>query len=430
MKTKFYSEIILIFLALINAGCANKENAIAPSFLDIEEFVVDKTIKAELVHNHSNYTLENKIILTLPANYALKYITPTIKAHKYTSEISPGSGQKVTFEDSSPIPYTLTGKNGVKTKYNLYVRRSGIFKAIVESADIQMDKVNVQQLRVKIPTIGTVDNTKVYEALFFDENDNQKYVVTSNDAGYNVSFRLPQYFKSGKYKIKILHKDRDRLDVTLREAEPILINFIKSKTSSIFVPEPLVLKGQTYTIRGYGFANEKQYKLRLKNDFINAPIDIFGQYIDETQINFLVPDNVEEVDYEASFLENEIRKEASLLNNTMFITKDKANKSLLTLFEFESNGVINVDKPTYIRGGSIKTPVFDREIGGSYQLVLTNLNTGEIYDLIGKGSYNVATFVSYLSFDIPAGIPAGLYSVQGLRDGRKTTRYWKKIEIK
>lgn len=430
MKTNSFPLVIWLFLLLIGFSCGDKEPKIAPTFLDIEEFIVDGNIKAELVHNHSNYALENKIIVTLPVNYTLNYITPTIKAHKYASEISPESGEKIIFEGKNNIVYKLTGKNGVTTKYNLYVRRTDALKVNIPLPDYQLKQVEGQLLTFSILNLGTTNNLSLFEALFLDETGNQKYYSSSTTNGAIIDFPLPKYLISGKYQVKILMRKRDEMKTLLRESEPISINFIKSTYSSFSQLEAKILKAKVYTIRGYGFGIEKQYKLKLKNDFMPSVLEIKGQYIDETQIDFLIPDDLEDADYEGVFLENDIQKISSLPNNTVFLTKDAGRNSLITLFEVSKAGHTNIEKPTYTKGESINTPYFFRNPSTPYNLLLTHLTTGNEYVIPGKDTYYAPTFSYFLSFTVPSDIPAGFYSVQGLKDGQRTTRYWKKIEIK
>jgi hypothetical protein len=430
MKTNSFPPVILLFLLLIGISCGDKEPNVVPTFLDIEEFIVDGNIKAELVHNHSNYALENKIIVTLPANYTLNYITPTIKAHKYASEISPESGEKIIFEGKKNIIYKLTGKNGVTTKYNLYVRRTDALKVNIPLPDYQLKHVEGQLLTFSVLNLGTTNDLFLFEALFLDEKGNQKYYSSTTTNGAIINFPLPKYLISGKYQVKILMRKRDEMKTLVRESEPISVNFIKSINSSISLTEARILAGQTYALRGYGFSADKQYKLNLRNDFMSASLELRGQYINETQINFLLPDNLEEVDYEGLFFENNIPKNSSLRNNTVFLTKDATRNSLVTLFEINNNELINLEKPTYSKGQSISTPYFYSTVEGIYNLVLTNLNTGEEFTLIGQGMFLATRYIPYLSFTIPSDIPIGFYSIQGLKDEQKTTRYWKKIEIK
>lgn len=435
MKTRFPLRIILLCLLLIGNGCRDKQPEIIPDFWTIEEFSVDKNIKAELIHNSSNGLTENEIILTLPSTYGFDYISPTIKA-KYAVTIYPKPEEKTVFENKWPMTYRFTDRKGKAIEYKLYVRRNDVLKATIPSHDFQLKNVHDQFLTFTLQNVGTIDNSVVYEALFYDVNGNQKYSVLGNSMDWKLSVLIPfpQYFISGNYQVRIRMIKRGQPNKVLRDSEPILINFIKSINSTIMYPSPRFLQGQSYTVRGYGFSAEKKYILRLKNDFMASNIDLIGQYIDETQINFPLPTNLEEVDYEGNFLEDGIKKDVWLPNNTLFLHQEPNVKSLVALFAVKDKfdfSYLTTSKSSFNRGETINTPYFNNNRQNNFNLIMTNLNSGEEFKLIGTMASHFSTVEHYfLSFPIPSNIPAGFYSVQGLKDGQRTTRYWKKIEIK
>lgn len=437
MKTNSYLGIILLCLLLIGNGCRDKQPEVIPDFWSMEEFSIDGSIKAELLHSSTNKQTDNEIILTLPPTYSYDYIIPAIKA-RYAEKIYPQPGIKVAFENKPYTTYRLIDKTGKWIEYKLYVRRSDTFKLSLPSQKYQLEELNKQSFSVDLPNAGTVDGRMGYEAVFFDENGNQKYstITYSVYSSLRVNFIFPQYFKSGRYQVKVRIHERSQPNNILRESEPISVNFLKSKYSTFLPPNPQLLQGQAYMIRGYGFSADMQYKLKLKNDFITSPIDIIGQYIDETQINFSLPNNLEEVDYEVSFLENDIPKKVWLPNNTIFLAKDKTLKSLVALFEMKADlfdySFTNMLKSTYSKGESINTPLFFNRTSNQEKLnlIMTNLSSGQEFNLISTDVFLPSREYSYLSFAISSNIPAGFYSVQGLKDGQRTTRYWKKIEIK
>jgi hypothetical protein len=439
MKTRFSLGSILISLLLIGGSCRDKgkEPEVIPDFWTIEEFAIDKNIKAELIHSQTNKQTDNEIILTLPSNYVHDYVIPIIKA-PYAVAIYPKSGAKVNFENQRYITYRFTDRHGKWIEYKLYVRRSDTFKLNLSSQEYQLEELNKQSFSVDLPNVGTIDGRIGYEAVFFDENGNQKYsTIAYPDYRYlRVNFIFPQYFKSGSYQVKIRIHERSQPTKILRESEPISVNFLKSKYSTLLPPNPQLLQGQSYMIRGFGFSADRQYKLKLKNDFITSPIDIIGQYIDETQINFSLPNNLEEVDYEAYFLENDIPKKVWLPNNTIFFAKDNTRKSLVALFEMKADlfdySFTNMLKSTYNKGERIDTPYFFYRTSNQekFNLIMTNLSSGQEFNLTGTDVFLPSREYQYLSFTIPSNIPSGQYSIQGLKDGQKTTRYWKKIEIK
>lgn len=437
MKTNSYLGIILLCLLLIGNGCRDKKPEVIPDFWTMEEFSIDGGIKAELLHSSINKQTDNEIILTLPPTYSYDYIIPAIKA-RYAEKIYPQPGIKVAFENKPYTRYRLIDKTGKWIEYKLYVRRSDTFKLSLPSQEYQLEEPNKQSFSVDLPNAGTADGRMGYEAVFFDENGNQQYstITYSVYSSLRVNFIFPQYFKSGRYQVKVRIYERSQPNNILRESEPISVNFLKSKYSTFLPPNPQLLQGQAYMIRGYGFSADMQYKLKLKNDFITSPIDIIGQYIDETQINFSLPNNLEEVDYEASFLENDIPKKVWLPNNTIFLAKNKTLKSLVALFEMKADlfdySFTNILKSTYSKGESINTPLFFNRTSNQEKLnlIMTNLSSGQEFNLISTDVYLPSREYSYLSFAIPSNIPTGFYSVQGLKDGQRTTRYWKKVEIK
>jgi hypothetical protein len=435
MKKNSFLPLIWLCLLLIGISCSDKEPKIIPAYWQIEEFAIDKNIKAELIHNSSNNPTGNEIILTLPSNYTHDYIIPTIKA-KYAVTIYPKPAVQLIYENKWPMTYRFTDKNGKWIEYKLYVRRNDVLKASTPSQEFQLEKVQGQFLTIALQNVGTIDNSVVYEALFYDATGNQKYSVLGNsmDSQLAVLIPFPQYFISGNYQVKIRMVKRSEPNKILRDSEPISINFLKSKASTIVNLNPRLLQEQSYTIRGYGFNASKKYTLRLKNDFMNSDIDLTGQYIDETQINFSLPVNLEEVDYEGSFLEDGIKKDVWLPNSTLFLHRESNVKSLVALFTVKDKfdfSYLTTSKSSFNRGENINTPYFNTNRNNVFNLIMTNLNSGEEFKLTGTiASHFSAVEYSFLSFPIPSTIPPGFYSVQGLTDGQKTTRYWKKIEIK
>lgn len=441
MKKQITLNLIILGLILIIGGCESRFYSpivIVDYRATIKEFSIENGVKATIEEGRGGS--ENKIILTLPADYQLDYIIPNITVSDSTKGITPKSGEKVVFENQRPITYELLDKQGNKHNFYLYVRRTDKLKVQLLTKEWNSDKLDeFGNIRMQIEAIvnnrGTSferDNLK-----FFDKSGTEVNVLNGwtsptylNTIYYNNYKNGKENFpKSGDYKVRIVIGDRISEDFPFS---------IKKSSKPAFPANGFLsrlLKNDQITIKGFNFDANVQYKLKLKNDFINSALEILLTFTDENTLSFSVPTSFEECDYEGSFFENENKVEIQINNKPISIISKLDNTSQFSVgfFGFEDNAQQpNISQKFIFKKGeqigsfmrSQTSPNKDN------QLKLVNLADKKEYVLSGLQKGWAIAGAYWLSFVITDDIPTGQYEVYGIINGALSLRNSKKLEIK
>jgi hypothetical protein len=272
---------------------------------------------------------------------------------------------------------------------------------------------------------------------FFDKSGTEVNVLNGNTSSVhpntiyynNYNNGKENFPKSGDYKVRIVIGDRISEDFPFS---------IKKGSKPVFPADGFwgrLLKNDRITIKGFNFDANTQYKLKLKNDFINSALDIPLTFIDENTLSFSVPASFEECDYEGSFFENDNKVEIQINNKPISIISKPDNISQFSVgfFGFEDNAQQpNISQKFIFKKGeqigsfmrSQTSPNKDN------QLKLVNFSDKKEYILSGLQKGWAIAGAYWLSFIITDDIPTGQYEVYGIINGELSLRNSKKLEIK
>jgi hypothetical protein len=444
MKKQIMFKLIVLSLILIIGGCKDKvlnpitNNPISDGRITIKEFSIENGVKALI--EESNSGGENKLILTLPSNYPLDYVTPNIVVSESTKEITPKSGERVLFEGQQPIYYKLLDKEGNYQNFFLYVRRTEKLEVKTITKEWIFDKID-QMGYVKLQIEATLGKMGTYNGgtylVFLDKFGNkvnqlggyQSLDVTStiynNNSNYNGTNPFP---KAGEYKIKISdgYRESDLFPFSIKNGDVALI-----PKAYLY---PRFIRNQKVSIQGFNFMSKNKYSIIFKNDFIDSPIKVPLEFIDENTLSIFIPSSFEDNDYDVDFFENDIVIDSKIPDG-IAVRTDDFNQYNIKIFQGSNNGAVTnlLPQDFYLKGEEINSFIIccgGQLKGSQYELKLVNTDSKKVYKLAGEKKSLGASGNSWVSFTITDNVPKGNYEVYGIMDGNESLRYRKKIEIK
>jgi len=435
--------LILFFMA----NCGKKEVTITPITpitpspsvvaLLITDFSLNGDIKATISNLElNNGTSQNQIIMVLPETFPGDEIAPIIKLSDEVESISPKSGEKVSFEGKPPVEYTLTKKDGKKEKYLLYVQRRGELKVELLTKEILIVPSGVNKIQLRLLNIGTLllpeaGGSRIYARLkanYYDNNNNT--AISFSDERYEDNKVTFEFYKAktGKISLKVsafspIIRESVTLDALINKGDKIFVSGIEK-----------ILNDYQNKIEGINFDEKKTYKIRLENDFIKAPIELPLQFIDENELDFKLPNFLENTGYNCSIFEDNV----SVYSQEAFIAPNYSSE--LTVFPsffmqvsdyqyFQEKAFItSTNNFKFSRSEPFYT--YRRSYGlSNADLKMINITTKKEYNLLGEQIGCCDGSFSFLKFTFPNTLTLGDYEVYGVIKGVSSTRYSKKIEV-
>jgi hypothetical protein len=184
-------------------------------------------------------------------------------------------------------------------------------------------------------------------------------------------------------------------------------------------------------IEGVNFDPQKNYTIRLTNDFSSTFFEYPLKYIDDNTLSFIIPEQLANTGYAVLFYENKYYKyyrEVTLKGNKEYIVPFQTYfKKVSPLNNYPQPYELN-DKLTFKPGGSFIA--FERAfstIKGDLKLI--NYETKKEFILKGEPSYCCDGSITYRIFTLPETIPVGDYEVYGIIEGETSARYSRKLTI-
>jgi hypothetical protein len=443
MKNLFSIQLLLMLLFMAN--CRKKEEVIAPPVVvnppeivavpPIKEFSLNTDVKATIsTVKFDNGDSQNQIVIVLPETFVGDEISPIIKLTDEAESISPKSGEKVFFEGKPAVEYTLTRKDGKIEKYFLFVQRSGELKAELLTKEIAIDPFEYNTLKVRLTNIGTLAVPNLSNSVMYFQL-NPFYTGTKNSFEYynrvgfepNSNVFSAEFYtkKTGKVSLKLYtnypqFRETATLDLSLVRGEKVAIQVFTS-----------LINESLNKIEGVNFDPQKNYTIRLTNDFSSTFFEYPLKYIDDNTLSFIIPEQLANTGYAVLFYENKYYKyyrEVTLKGNKEYIVPFQTYfKKVSPLNNYPQPYELN-DKLTFKPGGSFIA--FERAfstIKGDLKLI--NYETKKEFILKGEPSYCCDGSITYRIFTLPETIPVGDYEVYGIIEGETSARYSRKLTI-
>ncbi len=440
MKKLLYIQWILIVFFTVN--CRKKEDIVIPVTppssvvaLPIIDFSLNTEIKATISNlKLDNERSQNQIVMVLPESFSKDEITPNIKLSDDVESISPKSGEKIFFEGKPPIEYTVTMKNGKTEKYFLYVQRKGELKVELLTKEISIVTSGPNKIQFRLLNTGT---------LLLPESGGSRFYVGIN-ANYisdntAIDFRDTRYetdtvtfyfykAKTGKISLKLssftpIIRESATFDFSINKGNKIFIGYITG-----------ICNDCKNKIEGINFDGKKSYKVRLENDFINAPIELPLEFIDENELNFKLPNFLENTGFNLSILEDNVL----LYSQETYVKPNYFSD--LTVFPsffmkvsdyqtFAEKAIINSTK-NFKFSKSEPFYTYRRNYGlFNADLKLISVTTKKEYNFVGEHIYCCDGAFSFRKFIFPDILPLGEYEIYGVIKDLASARYSQKIEV-